>query len=103
MMFWEWVSLIARALIVAAVLLKLLLFYDHYHVDERAGLGVVGGCALMSCFTLLEPDSPFNSWSTALFAFGVAVYFLGRLRRQLHHYRANQAQIKISLERRSKR
>jgi hypothetical protein len=93
MIAWEWINLLARLGVVLIVVIKLTRFYDAYHFDERVGLGVVGGCALMSTFTLLERNGPFASWPTAMFAVGVLLYFVGRLRRQLHHYRANQRQI----------
>lgn len=97
---WECLNIVCRIGVAAIVIVKLVCFYDHYKREERLGLGIAGGCALMTVPAVVEgPASPFGEWSTALFALGVMIYFAGRLRRQIHHARANAEQRRRALER----
>lgn len=90
---WEAANIFCRLAVVGIVLVKLVWFFEDYHWDERFGLGVAGGCALMTVPVLLTgPANPFSEWAGALFAFGVLVYFAGRLRRQINHARRNAEQ-----------
>jgi hypothetical protein len=97
---WECLSALCRMAVAVAVIVKLVLFFDHYKPSERFGLGVAGGCSLMTVPAVIQgPASPFAGWAGALFAFGVLVYFVGRLQRQFHHRAANREQIRRAMER----
>lgn len=99
-MAWECLNAVARTCVALVVIIKLVGFHDHYRWDERIGLGVAGGCALLTVpAALIGQDSPFYAWAGAMFAIGVLVYFIGRLRRQIHHARANREQIRRARER----
>lgn len=99
-MMWETINIACRLMVAAIVIVKLVRFYDLYRAGERFGLGVAGGCALLTVPVLWEGQgSPFAEWASALFAFGVAVYFAGRLRRQMLHERANREMVRKARER----
>lgn len=92
---WEAANVVCRLGVVAVVVCKLWRFYDHYKPAERFGLGVLGGCALMTIPVLMEgPASPFAEWAGAFFTFGVLVYLGGRLRRQINHDNANAEMVR---------
>lgn len=98
---WEGLNVLCRLGVVLIVIVKLWRFYDHYKPEERFGLGVLGGCALMTIGVLMEgPTSPFSEWAGALFAFGVLIYLGGRVRRQVRHDAANREQVRVVKERR---
>lgn len=99
-MIWELANISARLIVVAVCVIKLTRFYHLYRTGERVGLGIAGGCALMTLPVLWEgPTSPFAEWAGAFFAGGVALYFLGRLQRQLRHERANDEMARLYEER----
>jgi hypothetical protein len=94
---WELMNVVCRLAVAGIVVIKLVFFYDSYRWDERLGLGIAGGCALLTMVELGGfRSSPFDHWPSAFFAFGVMVYFVGRLRRQIHHRRANNRQIRAA-------
>lgn len=95
--FWEIVNILARLGVALIVVIKLTRFYDHYKRGERLGLGIAGGCALMTIPVIWEgPTSPFAGWAGAMFAVGVLIYFVGRLRRQFVHSQNNLAMVRTA-------
>ena len=95
----EWLNVMFRTAVAAVIAFKLYRFYDFYERDERFGLGVAGGCSLLTVPVVTQgPASPFAGWSGMLFAFGVLIYVGGRLRRQFRHERANREQLRIARE-----
>ena len=97
---WESLSLACRFGVALVVVIKLTRFYDHYRIGERIGLGIAGGCALLSMGVVMQGDtSPFRDWANASFALGVLIYFCGRLHRQLRHDAANRAHLRRAHER----
>src|SRR6478609_11408597 len=89
--YWEALNLICRLGISAVCVAKLWLYFGAYKPSERIGIGIAGGCSLMSVGVLFEgSQSPFAEWATALFAFGILLYITGRLERQIRHERANR-------------
>jgi len=94
---WEAVDALCRLGVSLVAIVMLTYFYDDYKADERFGIGVAGGCALMTVPVALEgPAGPFAEWAGALFAFGILVYFVGRVRRKIKHETANKAQHRIA-------
>lgn len=97
---WDVLSASCRVAVAVIVVVKLVFFYDHYHRLERFGLGVAGGCSLLTVpVAIYGGQSPFSEWTYAAFAFGIMLYFLGRLQRQVSHARANREANRIALER----
>lgn len=91
---WEFSNIVFRACIVLVVVVKLAGFWNTYRLGQRIGLGLIGGCALMTIPVILDgPASPFAEWAGAVFSFGVLAYAGGGLLRNLKHSRANQQQI----------
>lgn len=90
---WEFLNVLFRAFIVLVVMVKLTGFWNTYRLGQRIGLGLIGGCALMTIPVILEgPTSPFAEWAGAVFSFGVLAYAGGGLLRNVKHSRANEAQ-----------
>lgn len=99
--FWDVLNVLFRLGIIAIVVTKLWRFYDSFSREERLGLGIAGGCVLMTIPVIVQgPDSPFSEWAGAFFALGVLVYFAGRLKRTRAHDRANRRQVRIAQQRR---
>lgn len=89
---WDMLNVFFRLCILGVVVIKLWRFYDLYNREERLGLGVMGGCVMMTIPAILQgPSSPFSEWAATLFAFGVLCYLLGRLKRTLVHIQRNKA------------
>lgn len=88
--FWEAVNVLARIGVAAIVIIKLTKFRDLHRGGERVGLGIAGGCAILTIPVIWEGQaSPFAGWAGAMFAVGILIYFSGRLVRQFRHDRAN--------------
>lgn len=68
-------------------------FQGRYNKLERVGLGFTAGPCLMLGMSLFEgPESPFRLWAFTIFMFGSLAFAAGRLRRDYHHWRANELQ-----------
>lgn len=97
---WDLLNILFRLGIIAIVIFKLWRLYDHYNREERFGLGVMGGCVLMTIPVILQgPASPFSEWTGTLFALGVLVYLVGRVRRTMLHMQRNKDMIRRAKER----
>lgn len=97
---WDVMNVLFRLGILSVVIVKLWRFYDLYNREERLGLGVMGGCVLMTIPVILHgPASPFNEWAATLFAFGVLSYLLGRLKRTLVHNQRNREMVRQARDR----
>lgn len=79
------------------VVLKLTWLHRVYNPLERVGLGLLGGPSFMLSLSMMEgPDSPFRLWAFTIFMVGLFVFLLGRLRRQIKHWQANERQKELS-------
>lgn len=69
------------------------------NVAERVGIGLMGGCGLMTTAVILDNDAhgtPFDVWAGAGFTVGGALFFSGFVFRKLRHDHANEAQKAIA-------
>lgn len=65
------------------------------NVRERIGIGLMGGCGLMTTAVILDNDAhgtPFDVWAAVGFTLGGILFFVGFVSRKMIHDRANQQQ-----------
>jgi predicted permease len=68
---------------------------------ERVGMGLMGGCGLMTTAVILDNNSegtPFDVWAAVGFTLGLIFFFLGFVSRKLRHDKANDQQSEIARE-----
>jgi ABC-type Fe3+-siderophore transport system permease subunit len=84
---WDCISVVARFGVAICIVFNLFKFYEHFNLFERIGMGVAGGCAIMTTFyTFFDPENnPYQPWSNAMFALGVFIYFIARISRKIKH------------------
>jgi len=66
------------------------------NVRERIGIGLMGGCGLMTTAVILDNDAhgtPFDIWAAVGFTLGGILFFVGFVSRKMKHDRANDAQV----------
>ena len=62
------------------------------NVRERIGIGLMGGCGLMTTAVILDNDAhgtPFDIWAAVGFTLGGILFFVGFVSRKMKHDRAN--------------
>lgn len=62
---------------------------------ERIGIGLMGGCGLMTTAVILDNDAhgtPFDVWAAIGFTLGGILFFVGFVSRKIKHDVNNEAQ-----------
>lgn len=78
--WWDALSIVCRVLMATAIPTILFWFHARYSTIERIGMGIAGGCCLLTVSIVIEgDDSPFSDWGGALFALGLSVYWVAKL------------------------
>lgn len=85
-MFWAILNGIFGLSAAGIVTYKLVVIPYKFNRLELLGMGLIGSGMVLTIALLLERDTPFDDWSTALLRAGCCVYFVGRL---LRHRLAN--------------
>ena len=96
-----WIAASAAARLMYSFLLGWVLIRVGHMLNmvERLGIGLMGGCGLMTTAVILDNDAhgtPFDIWAGAGFTIGGALFFSGFVFRKLRHDRANDAQIAVA-------
>lgn len=88
---WDIVNSAARIAIAAILIWKLLRFGALFNAWERYGMGIAGGCSLLTITVIWDGErSPYDGWATSAFSIGVLLYFVGRASRHWRHERNNR-------------
>lgn len=94
MIAWDILNSLMRLGIAMIVVWKLYRFNPLFNSWERYGMGIAGGCSLLTVTVIWDLErSPFDGWATSLFSFGIFLYFIGRMTRHWRHERNNALQI----------
>jgi len=95
MIAWDILNSLARLLIAAILIWKLLRFPGLFNSWERNGMALGAGTALLTITVIWDGErSPFDGWATTLFSFAMLLYFIGRTTRHWRHERNNAAQLR---------
>lgn len=87
---WLVLTSLFRVILMMILAYKLVAFRDQLKPVERLGMGLTAGSAFLTIPAVWDlPGNPFDKWATALFSFGVMLYFIGRMSRHRRHARNN--------------
>jgi hypothetical protein len=93
-MTWALAHSLIRLVLTVIVVVKITRFRDTLNRVERFGLGVMGGCGILTLNVIWErQQSPYDGWATTLFSFGAILFLAGRTYRDWKHQRANDLQV----------
>lgn len=93
-MTWAIVAAALRLVFTVLVIVKITKFYDTLNPVERFGLGLMGGCSLLTVHVLWEGGgSPYDGWAVTFLTFGALLFVGGRTWRDWKHKIANDQQV----------
>jgi hypothetical protein len=85
MTLWLVLTSLFRLCIMAIVVVKLTKYRQTFNCPERVGLGLAGGCALLTIPNIWQQHgSPFEGWAGTIFTLGFLVYLIGRMTRHFY-------------------
>ncbi|BBD98055.1 hypothetical protein SAMIE_1015560 [Sphingobium amiense] len=91
MIAWDILNSLARLMIAAILIWKLIRFPALFNAWERYGMSVAAGCSILTVTVIWEAQrSPFDGWATSLFSLGILLYFIGRATRHFRHQQRNE-------------
>lgn len=94
MIVWDIINSILRVCIAVIIAWKLWRFSPLFNFWERYGMGIAGGCSLLTITVIWKGErSPYDGWAATLFSFGVLLYFVGRMTRHWRHERNNRLMV----------
>ncbi len=89
-MTWAIAHSLIRIVLTLIVIVKVTRFATTLNRVERFGLGMMGGCGLLTVNVIWErQQSPYDGWAGTLFSFGAILFLFGRTLRDWKHQRAN--------------
>jgi hypothetical protein len=88
------VHVLGRLGVAGLMTFKVMYFRDALNPGERFGMGLMGGCSLMTIPVILDTagthhGTPFDVWSPTGVTWGIVIFFISRLRRIMRHAKAN--------------
>jgi len=97
---WDYLNAPLNFIGAVLIIYELLSFGDRLILSERLGMGLVGASMFLNVARIVEMryTTPFEGWSSSLFAVGITLYIGGRLVRHWRHKHANAAQNVIAAD-----
>lgn len=88
------IHVLGRLAVAALMTFKVVYFRNALNPGERLGMGLMGGCSLMTIPVILDTagrhqGTPFDVWSPTGVTYGIVIFFAARMRRIIKHARAN--------------
>jgi hypothetical protein len=94
---WDILNSLARIGIAIIIVWKLYRFNALFNVWERYGMGMAGGCSILTISVIWQGErSVYDGWATSTFSVGVFLYFIGRMSRHWRHERNNRFMINMA-------
>jgi len=107
MMCFIVLNCVLRTMLTVMMALCVVWFSDWLTKLERLGMGVMGGCGLLTVpviyTTFQGTTSPYDGWASLLFTLGAVLFFMGWMQRKRAHMRNNAMTVKEAIADRARR